>query len=721
MDADAGGMSIWSRGKFQKLLSLATDVPEVEICEPGIIHERLNEQDFEECKSRVDRWSEGTLWMVDEKKLQHRLYTRLVSPPAQQPVSASSEEAQAVIERRVLGAYDGFNTVRRCRSAREHLLCGLQDVLEHVLVPVGNTGQTLLAHVLRLDPTSLTFSHFLFDLLSLLRQSQDLFSQAHVAGHLARCVSLVISAITSPPRTRTGAPAQEVSDGSARDCLLRDLDFLLSVPARTVGTSGIALRADLYSAILKLLQYLKRQRGGVAPAQGQRAGASTPPEVEEVLARHRMDLLGVAVMDMAGRLADKLSPAERRLECESKATALAIIQMLLPKPGGVRSMVAPEVGPTMRGLLIHHSLVPHLTEDMLPGDHGSQLGELLDVTKTEDKQPLLLVFTAKMAVLLQLAQDPEGMRELANCRTIYRLARCRYLISHVQNEQHLRALIRPQDGGPHSTGILVKRFHHLLLPTLQLFVMLLHNVTEGRKIAEPALEFLWAHRYLVQEVLRVNGASGMAGVQGPGHPGASAWRGTMAEASDECVEERRLLLDAFLIIEHLGAFDRTRPQPAAEPRDLSTAGAPPLGPATNGVSSGAAVEGVRFAELDALLTSATAELMRALLEDASKSSFWQVLEASGGPQKARAHQTRGVRRAMLMLQTCEISLRLFLARARRIIASANGAAAGMQHRNGAYGSGDMQQELLVFDCSSLLAGNKGERGIGGTSGFSVQR
>ena len=66
----------------------------------------------------------------------------------------------------------GFNTVRRCRSAREHLLCGLQDVLEHVLVPVGATGQTLLAHVLRLDPASMTFSHFLFDLLSLLRRSQ---------------------------------------------------------------------------------------------------------------------------------------------------------------------------------------------------------------------------------------------------------------------------------------------------------------------------------------------------------------------------------------------------------------------------------------------------------------------------------------------------------------------------------------------------------------------
>ena len=103
------------------------------------------------------------------------------------------------------------------------------------------------------------------------------------------------------------------------------------MPAKTVGSCGIALRADLYSAILKLLQYLKRPRGGAAPVQGREVGASTPPEVEEVLALHRVDLLGVAVMDMAGKLADGLSPAERRLECESKATALAIIQAQILK------------------------------------------------------------------------------------------------------------------------------------------------------------------------------------------------------------------------------------------------------------------------------------------------------------------------------------------------------------------------------------------------------
>jgi hypothetical protein len=47
-----GGGSSWSRGKFQKLLSLAMDVPEMEkqMCGPADIHERLNEEVGKFCK-----------------------------------------------------------------------------------------------------------------------------------------------------------------------------------------------------------------------------------------------------------------------------------------------------------------------------------------------------------------------------------------------------------------------------------------------------------------------------------------------------------------------------------------------------------------------------------------------------------------------------------------------------------------------------------------------
>jgi len=150
-----GGGGGWSRGTFQSLLALAMDVSHVEMFDSEVIHSCLTEQDLEDCKMRVDRWSEGWLLMVDEKKLQQRLYTRLsMLYPADQ-AELAFVTAQGCVRRRVLGAYDGFNSVRRCRSAREHLLCGLQDVLEHVLTPLGREKKPLLAHVLRLEQVHL--------------------------------------------------------------------------------------------------------------------------------------------------------------------------------------------------------------------------------------------------------------------------------------------------------------------------------------------------------------------------------------------------------------------------------------------------------------------------------------------------------------------------------------------------------------------------------------
>lgn len=77
------------------------------------------------------------------------------------------------------------------------------------------------------------------------------------------------------------------------------------------------------------------------------------------------------------------------------------------------------------------------------------------------------------------------------------------------------------------------------------------DVTEGCKITEPALEFLWSHRYLVCEVLRVNTGGAAGSMHVVGGTGAG-WQGSAVEEIDECIEERRLLLDAFLIMERLG-------------------------------------------------------------------------------------------------------------------------------------------------------------------------
>ena len=79
------------------------------------------------------------------------------------------------------------------------------------------------------------------------------------------------------------------------------------------------------------------------------------------------------------------------------------------------------------------------------------------------------------------------------------------------------------------------------------------------------------------------------------------------------------------------AFIRKSPMP-----ETATGSQPPAASGTGSTSSGGvastSVGGIRIAELDALLTAATADLMRALLEDCSKSSFWQTLETACGAQ-----------------------------------------------------------------------------------------
>jgi len=187
----------------------------------------------------------------------------------------------------------------------------------------------------------------------------------------------------------------------------------------------------------------------------------------------------------------------------------------------------------------------------------------------------------------------------------------------------------------------------------------------------------------------------------------------------------RLFSDiGFLILERLGALD---PATRARPRQATSAPPPPplkptavdgIKAAPNTDAEAAGGGGVRVKELDSLVTAATAHLLRDLLEATSKASFWQAVVCQPvEPPTARPPrglklkgvkglQMRSRRRAMQILQTCEISLRIFLARTRRVGGSATraacvGAAGGLPES-----AGDVEQDLLVFDCSSLLPGGR---------------
>jgi hypothetical protein len=122
-------MSVWSSGRFQRLLDEATDVPEVESLDPDVTHEALEPADLDECGKPVDRWSDDIL-MLNERQLAERLRKNMLVKgghrESRDDRTSVLEAAQNFVSNKIMSAYDGYNTLRKCRSARQHLLCGLQ-------------------------------------------------------------------------------------------------------------------------------------------------------------------------------------------------------------------------------------------------------------------------------------------------------------------------------------------------------------------------------------------------------------------------------------------------------------------------------------------------------------------------------------------------------------------------------------------------------------------
>ncbi|EKX54075.1 hypothetical protein GUITHDRAFT_100324 [Guillardia theta CCMP2712] len=641
---------VWSRGKFQLLLVEAIDVPDVEMDDSEALPELLEDADIQDCTRPVDRWTDMLL-MCDEKRMQDRLFKVLSSRRVDGERNEKLLDALAehYIRKRILGPYDGYNTVRRCRSAREHLLCGLQDVLEQVLF------QGSMSAILRLEPPD--YHVFLFDLLDLLRRVETSLSQPQVASHLIRCLSIVIAAVASSSR-RDPSSASKV-----RSSLLGFLDFIMALPMRTQARSSVALRGDLYAAILKLLEFLRSSSEPLAATpgpSGRRVG-----DVERVMKQHKLSLLQVALADIAVRHDKPMGEEE-----DSRALALGVIQSILPCSSRRSKGSSVETGEgagdslSLRGIIAHFSLVDHLTDDL---DGHSQLGEVLDVTRTEERQPLLLLFTCKVSILLQLAQDPEGLSELTEGKVMQKLARASFLRSHITSESQVRSLLRSDGTG----GVLCQRFHLLLLPTLKLFVALLHDAAEGSALLLPALQFLWNHQLLLRELFLA--ASSNDGVA----PG---------EELGELVEERRLVVEAVLLIEKMGGFSLKQEASALQngtaggtvPRAGSAAAAAAAaagrGSATAAAAAAAAEKWSKYVnmsrELDGKLLDWIGEFASVLFLECSKSSFWQ--HVAGDPSAGwlgnfsslpSKKLSKGARKAVHMLQTSELIMRLLLLRA----------------------------------------------------------
>ena len=206
-------LSLWVPGKFQHLLDIAMDVPEIETGEGEVLHEALEPSDYDECTRPVDRWS-NNIHMYDEVLITDRLYKRIAAKGVDR-IEAHGL-AEHFVARRIgasqptasprrpvsTNSYDGYNVLRRCRSARQHLLCGLQDVLEEAL----QSG--LLEEHLREgfgvggDLPSLLYSllegHLLPSTASAITPSAAL-GVSHYAEHVTRCIGLAVASICCPP------------------------------------------------------------------------------------------------------------------------------------------------------------------------------------------------------------------------------------------------------------------------------------------------------------------------------------------------------------------------------------------------------------------------------------------------------------------------------------------------------------------------------------------
>jgi len=683
-----GGTSAWVGGKIQRLLGELLDVPEVEGAETEEIHPLLGAAEVEECATEVDRWT-GNLTMADEKLLQDLLFRRLQEQREQtkEPVSDRElyERAVACVRAKLLGAYSGSNTVARCRSAREHLLCGVQDVLEEAL---GDRDRAVLvADTLQLDARQ--WHALLLNLLDTLLQmprAKACLAYPHVAPHFTRLIAITVAAIAAPPPTpppsdssarppnrparprppgwpgaglttraravlgvqpmqlgygqRAPAPsllAEEREDGLAsRALLLRCLPLLLALPTAAPARSGITLRADLYAAILRSLAGLRAPLGERDGSAGGGDG-SAREAMEELLAPRRGELLRVAAHDLASPEQEP-SPWDKRWEC--RATALALVQALLPgaDPSSegtgqavarrAPAAVAREV--SLLGAAAHLSLIEHLTDDLLP---GAVLGDVLDVTATERLVPHLLMFSAKMATLLTLALSPDGRAALRAARVMHRLADSTFLRARASGPA-AALLVRPARRG-RAQGLVGQRFHLLLLPTLRLFAAMLRaDAVTAAASRAPARRFLANHRDIFEALL----SGGASAAQDAGAP----W-----EESDEVLDERRLVLAA------LSALDSLEPD------------APPPAPPADADSDA----------IDADIQRWVTALASSLLAQAGTGAFWQPLStppgagASGGGAAGDAGavaQRRARRRVTLLLQSCEVALVLLLRRERRL-------------------------------------------------------
>jgi len=250
------GASSWAMGLLHKILREVLDVHAIEGAggsnrDNEAVHPSLSRDDLQGSFTLKDKWSQQPI-CYDAEALTAVLAARIKNPPRHQeqgaPASAETQSLQAAaaacVDARVLSPYDGYNTLQRLQSARQHVMCGLRDCLQALLsqlevrcVPY-SVSRLPFSYPIAHSPYSI--AHIPFSLLRI----------AHSAFRTAYCVLRIPQFLWLVQPSQVSRAARQPAETQAAVTLLYDLVHEHLVPHFPKEKAGAHLEVAVHSSVL---------------------------------------------------------------------------------------------------------------------------------------------------------------------------------------------------------------------------------------------------------------------------------------------------------------------------------------------------------------------------------------------------------------------------------------------------------------------------------------
>ena len=528
-----GRVAEWEGGILQKIVREVLVLDAVEgregwRADNESVHPALAPDDLSTCFTMTDAWS-GQSICYDADALVARLTARLAHPEA--ATLAQQEEATACVDARVLSPFDGHNTLQRLQSARQHVLCGLRDVVAVLQGPLAAGGQhqawvafdfvydLVNSHLVPLFPTDKAGAHLEVGVHTSVLVRQGLDRLATVGVRLPPPPGSAVRWLLDLP----GSVAEEdrLRGARARKHLVKLLDSLLSLlcawapEGRGQGRSPVKglqqvagegpggarpqvelasalIRREVYASVLALLGLISGEAGLSVPA---------PPavDVEKVVGARRGELLSVVMFDALAqaRVASSDEAADVRL------FALRVLLHVLPlaadgarplrrsatavRAPNAASLAASSAasgfkagwpaaqergGLSLAGVLDQYPLSVYLAADFAG---NTALGDVVRAAigmGGGGDSAVVDEFVAKVAIIKALASHPVGLATLQHVSLVYTICTSTLLSATLSAETRAHALLCPRAGAADDamTAAERRRAHQVVLATMEALV-----------------------------------------------------------------------------------------------------------------------------------------------------------------------------------------------------------------------------------------------------------